>query len=112
MDPEHDSHGRNPLAERMGHGIHLSPVVGIFLTVFIDLLSFGLVIPDLQLRGQKLGLIGVSLGLTLGAFSLAQLLTAPFLGRLSDKIGRRKVLLITTALSICSYVVYAHVHEV
>ena len=69
-----------------------SPILGIALTVFIDLLSFGLVIPDIQLRGELLirqtyGLAltdtmkGLVLGLTIASFSIAQLITAPILGR-------------------------------
>jgi len=76
-------------------------------------------IPDLQLRGKLLATqhlgpgatpqqIGFLTGLSLAAFSLAQLLTAPFLGRLSDRIGRKKILLLTSLLSVASYVVYAH----
>jgi DHA1 family tetracycline resistance protein-like MFS transporter len=84
------------------------PVIGIALTVFIDLLSFGLVIPDIQLRGESLGARGAVLGLTIASFSIAQLLTAPFLGRWSDSIGRRKILLVTTSLAILSYLAYAH----
>lgn len=86
----------------------LSPIIGIFLTVFIDLLSFGLLIPDLQLRGKELGAAGWQLGLALGIFSLAQLVTAPLLGRVSDIYGRRRVLIITTILSFIAYVIYAH----
>ena len=100
----------------------MKPIVAIFLTVFIDLLGFGLFIPDLQLRGKELatqlvgstadpGQIGLLTGISLAVFSLAQLLTAPFLGRLSDRVGRRSILLITCLLSVCSYVVYAHATE-
>ena len=87
---------------------NLSPLVGIFLTVFIDLLGFGLFIPDLQLRGREFGASGILLGFALGSFSLAQLVTAPLLGRISDVYGRRRVLLITTLLSLIAYVIYAH----
>ena len=97
----------------------LTPILGIFLTVFFDLLSFGLFIPDLQLRGKELsiqalgqaateGQIGFLTGFSLAIFSLTQLITSPMLGRLSDRIGRRKILLFTTVLSVLSYVVYAH----
>lgn len=97
----------------------LSPLLAIFLTVFIDLVSFGLFIPDLQLRGkamatQLLGAaatpaqIGLLTGFTLAVFSIAQLATAPFLGGLSDRIGRRKILLFTSVLTVISYLIYAH----
>lgn len=87
---------------------NLSPIIGIFLTVLIDLLGFGLFIPDLQLRGREFGATGLQLGFALGSFSLAQLITAPLLGRISDVYGRRRVLLITTLLSCAAYVIYAN----
>lgn len=112
---------RKTALESIGIAIVLPPILGIFLTVFLDLLSFGMFIPDLQLRVHEItakyyGLpadshdprIMTMIGLSLGVFSFAQLLTAPFLGRLSDRIGRRKVLLVTTILSTVSYVLYAH----
>ena len=80
----------------------------IFITVFVDLLAFGLVIPDIQLRGRSLGLHGWELGVLLGTYSFAQLLTAPLLGRLSDRVGRRSILLITTLLATCGFLFYAH----
>ncbi len=96
----------------------LSPIFAIFITVFIDLLSFGVFIPDLQLRGRKLAIealgsanhpqLGLLIGISIASFSLAQLLTATRLGALSDQIGRRKVLLATAVLNVLSYVVYAH----
>jgi len=100
----------------------LSPLLGIFLTVFLDLLSFGLFIPDLQLRGEVLATnllgrdgrpadptqVGFLVGAVLGVFSLAQLIASPLLGRWSDRVGRRRILIITTFLSLVSYVVYAH----
>lgn len=75
-------------------------LVAAFITVFLDLLNFGLIIPDVQLRSEDLGLRGLALGLAIAAYSISQLIFAPFLGRLSDRVGRRRVLLITCALSI------------
>lgn len=101
-----------------GVGKKPPPILGIFLTVFLDLLSFGLFIPDLQLRGQELARsflgphasilqIEIYTGFSLAIFSLAQLLTSPFLGRLSDRIGRRKILILTCLLSTVAYGIYA-----
>ncbi len=97
----------------------MPPIIGIFLTVFLDLMSFGMFIPDLQLRGKliaekTLGIgasetsVGWLVGIMLASFSLAQLLTSTYLGRISDIKGRRIVLLITAALSVVSYVIYAN----
>ncbi len=70
-------------------------------------MSFGTVIPDLQLRAESLGARGFLAGLILATFSIAQLLTAPILGRWSDQVGRRKVLLLTCAVATLSSVCYA-----
>lgn len=84
----------------------LSPLVAIFITVFLDMLSFGVFIPDIQVRGSNLGAKGLTLGALIAIFSLAQFVTAPIMGRLSDKIGRRQILIISTVLSILSYCAY------
>jgi MFS family permease len=84
------------------------PILAIALTVFFDILSFGLVIPDIQLRGEKLGAQGFVLGLTIACFSIAQFIVSPVLGRWSDSVGRRKILLVTTTLSALSYLLYSH----
>lgn len=84
-----------------------SPVVAIVFTVFLDMLAFGLVIPDIQLRAQSLGGEGVVRGLLLATYSIAQTLVAPFLGRWSDVIGRRPIMLATTLVFALSWVFYA-----
>jgi MFS family permease len=66
----------------------------VFLTVFVDLLGFGIVMPLLPLYGQAFGLDGVWLGMLMASFSLMQFLFAPVWGRLSDRIGRRPVLIV------------------
>ena len=84
------------------------PSVGIiFLTVFIDLIGFGIVIPLLQLYGKAFHAPSWELGLIMSAYSLMQFVFGPILGRLSDRIGRRPVLLISTAGSTISYFVFA-----
>ena len=101
-------------------GRTFGPVLAIFLTVLLDMLGFAMFIPDLQLRGEGFvrdflhlapdavdSRIGLLLGLQIAAFSIAQLITAPILGRLSDTRGRRIVLLISSALSVVAYGVYA-----
>lgn len=77
------------------------------LTVFIDFVAFGIFIPDLQLRGRELGADGLRLGMIQGLFSIAQVIFAPLLGRLSDIYGRKTVILFTSFVSAISYVMYA-----
>src|SRR5579863_243585 len=84
------------------------PSVGIiFLTVFIDLIGFGIVIPLLPIYGKTLNAAGWELGLLMSLFSLMQFFFGPVLGRLSDRIGRRPVLLLSTAGSTVSYALFA-----
>lgn len=89
-----------------------TPILGVFLTVFLDMLSFGMVIPDLQIRAERLGASDLMIGVLLGVFSLMQLLTAPVLGRWSDRVGRRRILYLTALLAALSFVVYANAHAV
>jgi multidrug resistance protein len=88
-----------------------SPIIAIFLTVFIDLMSFGLVIPDVQVRADSLGAKGWQIGAVIAIFSLFQLLLAPLLGRMSDRLGRRPILLITCSLAVVSFLVYSQANE-
>src|SRR5436190_1143854 len=72
-----------------------SPLLVIFITVFIDLVGFGIVIPVLPYyaEGTKFGATPSQVGLLFASYSIMQLVFAPVLGRLSDKYGRRPVLL-------------------
>src|SRR5437879_893586 len=72
-----------------------SPLVVIFITVFIDLVGFGIVIPVLPFyaEGTKFGANPRQIGLLFASYSVMQLIFAPVLGRLSDRYGRRPVLL-------------------
>ena len=79
----------------------------IFLTVFIDLIGFGIVLPLLPKYCEIYGAKGYQIGLVIGSFSLMQFLFAPAWGRLSDRIGRRPVLLIGNAGSAISYALFA-----
>ncbi len=65
----------------------------ILLTIFIDMVGFGIVIPVLPLYAEKFGASGLQIGLLVAAFSACQFFFAPFVGRLSDRYGRRPVLL-------------------
>jgi MFS family permease len=78
----------------------------LFLTVFIDLLGFGIVIPFLPLYAARMHVGAAGIGLVLSAYSLAQFLAAPILGRLSDHFGRRPIIMLGLFGSSLSYVIY------
>jgi MFS transporter, DHA1 family, tetracycline resistance protein len=75
----------------------------LFLTVFIDLVGFGIVLPLLPFFANHFGVSKIMVAGLSSVFSLMQFLCAPLWGRLSDRIGRRPVLLITLAGSTISY---------
>jgi len=67
----------------------------IFLTIFIDLIGFGIVIPILPLYAKHFGANELTNGILVGIYSGMQFIFAPFLGRISDRVGRRPVLLVS-----------------
>jgi multidrug resistance protein len=79
----------------------------IFLTVFIDLVGFGIVLPMLPWYSKEFGASGLMAGCIVASYSLMQFIFAPMWGRLSDRIGRRPVLLISTTGACISYTVFA-----
>jgi MFS transporter, DHA1 family, tetracycline resistance protein len=80
----------------------------IFLTVFIDLIGFGIVMPLLPLYTQRFGAAGWMIGAVVASYSVMQFIFAPAWGGLSDRIGRRPVLLISNAGSALSYFFFAY----
>lgn len=80
----------------------------IFLTVFIDLLGFGMVLPLLPIYASDFGLgeHGWQIGALMASFSLMQFLFAPLWGRLSDRIGRRPVLIVGLLGSVVFYALF------
>ena len=78
----------------------------LFLTVFIDLLGFGIVIPFLPMFAHRMGVGAVGVGLLLSIYSLMQLVFAPILGRISDRVGRRPILLLGLLGSSIGYFIY------
>lgn len=72
-------------------------LVAVYVTVFLDLLGFGLILPALPFWADELGASGTTLGILFAAYSAAQLFGSIFLGRLSDRWGRRPVLLLSLA---------------
>ncbi len=78
----------------------------LFLTVFIDLLGFGIVIPFLPMFAHRMGVGAVGVGLLLSIYSLTQFVFAPILGRISDRIGRRPILLLGLLGSSIGYMIY------
>lgn len=83
-------------------------LVVLMVTAFIDMLGLLMILPLLPFYAQKLGAGGLVVGLLVSSFSVAQLLSAPMWGRVSDKYGRRPALLVGLFASAIAYLVFAY----
>jgi MFS family permease len=94
----------------------------VFLVVFIDLLGFGIVLPLLPLYGESYvaalfagghesGAGGAVVGLLMASFSAMQFVFAPVWGRISDRVGRRPILLIGLAGSVVFYTLFGYASD-
>ncbi len=79
----------------------------VFVTVFLDLIGFGIVIPLMPFYVQSMGGSAFTVGVLLSCFAGTQFFATPFLGRWSDRVGRRKVILISLAGNAVSMVLFA-----
>jgi MFS transporter, DHA1 family, tetracycline resistance protein len=83
----------------------------LFLIVFADLAGFGIVIPILPLYAERFHPAPWVFGLLMASYSAMQLVFAPVLGALSDRVGRRPVLLIALVGSVAGYLLFAVAHS-
>jgi multidrug resistance protein len=79
----------------------------IFFTVLIDLIGFGIVMPILPFYAHRFGAGGFAYGAVLGIYSFMQFTATALLGKLSDRIGRRPVLLTTMLFNAAGYALFA-----
>src|SRR5687768_11098771 len=78
------------------------------ITAFMDMVGLLMVLPLLPFYAEEMGGGGLWVGILVSAFSLAQLLSAPLWGRVSDRYGRRPALLIGLTGAAVAYVVFAY----
>jgi MFS family permease len=109
--------------DQPGGGGHRGTMFIVFLVVFIDLLGFGIVLPLLPLYGvdflkpllpgeENRPLRGMILGLLMSSFSGMQFLFAPIWGRISDRVGRRPILLMGLTGSVVFYTLFGIASEI
>src|SRR5438105_3062637 len=90
------------LAER-GRDINSAPMPILFLIVFVDLVGFGLVIPLMPFYAERFAATPLQMTLLFATYSLMAMITAPLWGRLSDRVGRRPVLMASMAAAALAY---------
>jgi multidrug resistance protein len=84
-----------------------SPLIVIFVTVFIDLVGFGIIIPLGPFLARQFHATPTEVGLLMSVYSVMQFIFSPFWGGLSDRIGRRPVMLISLVGGGLSYLLFA-----
>jgi DHA1 family tetracycline resistance protein-like MFS transporter len=85
----------------------VKPLAIIFLTIFVNLVGFGIIIPLLPFYAQTFGASPLVIGLLFASFSVSQLIAAPLLGDVSDRWGRRPVLIFSLLGTVVSFVMLA-----
>src|SRR5688500_15370419 len=88
------------------------PLLVIFLTIFVNLVGFGIIVPLLPFYAETFGASPLVVGLLFAVFSLCQLIAAPILGDLSDRYGRRPILIVSLIGTAVSFVMLAVAHSV
>jgi DHA1 family tetracycline resistance protein-like MFS transporter len=86
------------------------PLLIIFLTILVNLIGFGIIIPLLPFYALTFGASPLVIGLLFASFSLSQLFASPVLGDLSDRWGRRPVLIFSLVGTVVSFVMLALAH--
>jgi DHA1 family tetracycline resistance protein-like MFS transporter len=90
----------------------LSRLTIIFLTIFVDLIGFGIVLPLLPFYAQEFGATPLVIGLIVAAHPAMQFVVGPLWGRMSDRMGRRPILLLGLVGSGISYLIFALANDV
>lgn len=89
----------------------MSPLLIIFLTILVNLIGFGIIIPLLPFYAVTFGASPLAIGLLFASFSLAQLFASPVLGAWSDRWGRRPILIFSLVGTVVSFVMLALAHS-
>jgi MFS family permease len=106
MDSEQVSEQTGPRNRRRAR-LGLSPIFVIVMTLFIDATGFGMIIPLLPFYAETFQAGSAALGILVASFSLMQFIFSPILGRISDNVGRKPVLLISILTSVASFLLFA-----
>jgi multidrug resistance protein len=87
-----------------------SPLVPIFLIVSVDVLGLTIILPLLPFYAEKLGASPAVVGLLVSTYALCQLIAGPILGRMSDRTGRKPLLLVSQLGTFIGFIILAYAH--
>jgi MFS family permease len=87
-----------------------SPLLPIFLIVLVDILGYTIILPLLPFYAERLGATPTIVGTLVSAFAICQFVAGPLLGRLSDHVGRRPVLIFSQIGTLIGFLILANAH--
>lgn len=87
--------------------VRKSPLLPIFLIVLVDILGLTIILPLLPFYAEKLGASAVVVGLLISSYAACQLIAGPILGRISDRVGRRPVLIVSQMGTFVGFLILA-----
>ncbi len=94
------------LSDRRHHPTQAA-LIALFVTAFVDTVGMAMIIPLLPYYATNLGANATAVGVLISTFAVAQLVSAPLWGRLSDRVGRRPAIIAGLLLSAVAYLVFA-----
>jgi multidrug resistance protein len=88
--------------------VRRSPLLPIFLIVLVDILGYTIMIPLLPFYAERLGASATVVGLLISTYALCQLISGPILGRLSDRMGRKPLLIVSQVGTLIGFLILAN----
>jgi MFS transporter, DHA1 family, tetracycline resistance protein len=88
-----------------------SPLLAIFLIVSVDVLGLTIILPLLPFYAEKLGASPATVGLLVSSYAFCQLIAGPILGRMSDQMGRRPLLLVSQLGTFIGFLILAYANS-
>src|SRR6202012_4515860 len=103
---------QSPIAEARPTKRFASPLLPIFLIVAVDVLGFTIILPLLPFYSERLGASATVVGELVSTYAVCQLIAGPILGQLSDRVGRRPILLVSQIGTFIGFLVLAFSHHI
>lgn len=103
---------QSQIVEATPSGRFASPLLPIFLIVAVDVLGFTIILPLLPFYSEHLGASATVVGELVSTYAVCQLISGPILGQLSDRIGRRPILLVSQLGTLAGFLILAFAHQI
>ena len=101
----------SPHSSASPNGTPFAKLAVLMVTAFIDMVGLLMIVPLLPFYAESLGGNGLMVGLLVSSYAVAQLISAPYWGRISDRHGRRPALLVGLTASAIAYVIFAYANS-